>query len=156
MNQSDGRRDRRYPPRPLLAASAAVFRDGMVLIAQRAVAPLTGRWSLPGGLVEPGETLAAAAVREVREETGVTAEMLAPADVVEVIGPAGAGGAVEHHYVIIAFAARWTAGEARPGEDTAAVRWVPAGKLEAFDLTEGTAAAIGKAARIVAARAGPA
>ena len=80
---------RAYPKMPLLAVSAAVFRDGRVLIAKRGRPPLDGIWSLPGGLVEPGETLAEAAAREVLEETGVEAESLGVADIVERYGGYG-------------------------------------------------------------------
>src|SRR5690606_7784570 len=69
--------DRRYPARPFLAASVATFRDGRVLIATRARPPMEACWSLPGGLVEPGESLREAALRELREEVGVEAEIAA-------------------------------------------------------------------------------
>ena len=83
--------DRLYPARPILAASVAVFRDGRVLIARRARSPLRGLYSLPGGAVEVGETLRQAALRELAEEVGVAADILAFVDHVEPIafdGPA--------------------------------------------------------------------
>lgn len=138
---------RHYPRRPLVAASAAVFRGGCVLVARRAVSPARGLWSLPGGLVEPGERLAEAAAREVAEETGVSAEMLAPADVVEVVCRDADGG-IARHYVIVAFAALWSGGEARPGEATDAVRWIALNELDDLALTNGTAAVIRKAAAL--------
>lgn len=149
MSDSATEEGRRYPRRPLLAASAAVFQDGCVLIAQRAVPPLTGYWSLPGGLVEPGEALAAAAAREVLEETGIVAEMTGPADVVEVIR-ADDLGRIEHHYVIIAFAGTWRSGTARAGEATSDVRWVHPAELSGLTLTAGTAEVVRKAARLLA------
>ena len=76
---------RAYPSRPFLAASIAVFRDGLVLLAERAVPPGARCFSLPGGLVEPGEGLRDAALRELREETGVEAEVIGFNDHVEVI-----------------------------------------------------------------------
>ena len=77
--------DRLYPTRPILAASTAVFRDGLVLIARRARAPMAGVYSLPGGAVEVGETLREAAARELVEEVGVEADILAFIDHVEPI-----------------------------------------------------------------------
>ena len=68
--------DRLFPARPILAVSAAVFRDGRVLIVRRARAPLIGHFSLPGGVVEIGETLAEAVARELMEEVGVSAEII--------------------------------------------------------------------------------
>lgn len=139
--------ERRYPLRPLLAASTAVFRDGRVLVAQRAAAPSSGLWSLPGGLVEPGERLAEAAARELHEETGLTARLIAPAELVEVIRPDGEGRA-ERHYVIVAFAALWLEGIPNPRDGTTAVRWLRVDEIDSLNLTEGTASAIRKAAKL--------
>ena len=77
--------DRLYPARPILAASIAVFRRGRVLIARRARAPLLGLYSLPGGVVELGETLREAALRELKEEVGLDAEVTGFLDHVEPI-----------------------------------------------------------------------
>jgi ADP-ribose pyrophosphatase YjhB (NUDIX family) len=122
--------------RPVLAVSAAVFREGRVLVAQRARGPGKGLWSLPGGSVEWGESLAEAAAREVREETGVEAEILGLAGRREV-HLRDAAGAVVGHYVILSFAARWRAGEAIPGPEAADVRWVEPDALAQFRTTEG-------------------
>jgi 8-oxo-dGTP diphosphatase len=81
--------DRLFPARPILAVSAAVFRDGRALIIRRARAPLLGHFSLPGGGVEVGETLAAALARELMEEVGIEAEILAFNRHVEAIFPEG-------------------------------------------------------------------
>ncbi|HRJ70377.1 MAG TPA: NUDIX domain-containing protein, partial [Beijerinckiaceae bacterium] len=77
---------RLYPERPFLAASVAVFREGRVLIAERASGAGIGSWSLPGGMVETGERLGEAALRELFEETGVRAELAGFVDTVEIIG----------------------------------------------------------------------
>lgn len=113
---------RLYPARPFLAASLAVFRAGRVLLASRAAPPFAGRYTLPGGLVEPGEGLAAAALREMREEVGVEARLLGFNDHVEVIDRDETG-RVRHHYVIASFVGAWVAGEGTPGPEAVDVVW---------------------------------
>jgi 8-oxo-dGTP diphosphatase len=120
--------DRLFPARPILAVSAAVFREGKVLIARRARAPLVGHFSLPGGGVEAGETLAEALARELMEEVGVEAEILAFNRHVEAI--AHEGGRVRTHFVIASFVARWMSGEPRLSDEVDAVEWIdPTGPL---------------------------
>jgi 8-oxo-dGTP diphosphatase len=127
---------------PIRAASAAVFRDGRVLIARRANPPQL--WSLPGGKVEPGESDAQAAVREVREETGVDCEIVALADEGELVLP-------DVRYRLHAFAARWRAGQARPGPEASAVEWVRPEELSHYETTEGLAEIVARARQIVGA-----
>ena len=103
--------DRLYPARPILATSVAVVREGRVLIARRARAPLRGVYAFPGGGVELGETLREAALRELAEECGVEADILGFVDHVEPIHREGER--VKAHYAIVVFAARWTAHEPR-------------------------------------------
>jgi 8-oxo-dGTP diphosphatase len=134
--------------RPVLAVSAAVFRDGRVLIAHRTRPPQL--WSLPGGAVEAGETLIEAAARELREETGVEAEFLGYAGHREVILRDQAG-AVTGHYVVLAFAARWRAGEAKPGPEALEVRWIESDALGNFETTEGLAEIVAAARRLARA-----
>lgn len=114
---------RAYPSRPFLAASVAVFRDGLVLLAERAVPPGALCFSLPGGLVEPGETIREAALRELREETGVDAEIVGFNDHVEVI-ERDADGRVAAHFVVTSFVGRWTGGEATVGPEALRTIWV--------------------------------
>jgi ADP-ribose pyrophosphatase YjhB (NUDIX family) len=132
--------------RPILAASAAVFRGGRVLIARRAKPPHL--WSLPGGAVEAGEMPAQAAARELREETGIDAEIVAETGEREV-KLRDKSGAVTAHYVIHAFAARWRAGEARPGLEASAVEWIAPEALGRFETTEGLAEIVAAARRIL-------
>lgn len=119
------------PPRPILAVSLAVFRAGKVLLATRTKPPAKDVWSLPGGKVEAGETLEEAAIREVLEETGVTAEIIAFNRHVEVIRR-NDDGLIAHHFVIASFAGRWIAGEAQTGPEAGAVMWA-----DPFDMQVG-------------------
>ena len=130
-------------PRPILGASAAVFRDGAVLLVKRGKPPGKGLWSLPGGKVEFGETLAQAALREVREETGITAELAGRAGVYEII-------AAEPHFVISCYAGCWRSGEAFAGSDAAEARFIALCDIAALPLTLHVAEAIADARRIVA------
>ena len=127
---------RSYPARPMLAASIAVFRDGKVLLAQRAYPPAADCFSLPGGVVELGETLEAAALRELFEETGVTARIARFNGHVEVIGRDDAG-RVERHFVVASFTGDWVAGEGEAGEEAKTVLWVHPTNLGDLPLTPG-------------------
>lgn len=114
--------DRLFPPRPILAASTAVFRDGKALIARRAKAPWLGAFSLPGGVVEIGESLEAAAARELMEEVGVEAETFRFVRHVEPIQREGER--VRAHFVICVFAATWRQGEPGLSEEVDEIAWV--------------------------------
>lgn len=129
---------RTYPTRPYLAVSAAIFRDGRVLIVRRAQPPARGFYTLPGGGVELGETLERAVVREVREETGLDIEPLALAGYRQVIAR-DAGGRIERHFVILPFAARWIAGEAALNEELSEAHWLEPAELGGLKTTEGLA-----------------
>lgn len=145
MSDDEGRL---RPARPLLAASLACFRDGEVLIARRGKPPAVGLWSLPGGMVELGETAAEAAVRELHEETGVRAMAVALADVVEVI-LRSPGGVVERHVTILAYAGRWLAGDGAAGPEATEIAWARPNSLDAFETTPGLAAVVARAAALV-------
>jgi 8-oxo-dGTP diphosphatase len=127
---------RLYPDRPFLAASVCVVRDGRVLLAARARPPLKGVFTLPGGLVETGETLAQAALRELREEVAVEAELIGFIGPVEVIERNEAG-RIKHHFVICAHAARWISGEGSVGEEALEVRWLQPGEVGSVRTTLG-------------------
>jgi 8-oxo-dGTP diphosphatase len=132
------------PAWPRCGASAAIFRGRSVLLIQRGKGALVGLWSLPGGHIEPGETARAAAVREVREETGVAAELAGLVDVHDVI-LRGDDGTLRAHYLIAVFCGRWLSGEPAPGGDAAAARFVPIEGLDGYRLTDGAAALIHRA-----------
>jgi ADP-ribose pyrophosphatase YjhB (NUDIX family) len=128
----------RYAPRPRACASAALFREGRVLLVQRAKATGRGLWSLPGGRIEPGETARAAVEREVREETGVAATILGVADVHDVVVRREDGRPIAH-YVIAVFFGDAGPGEVRAGGDAAAALFVPLAELESRALTQSAA-----------------
>ncbi len=127
---------RLYPERPFLAASVCVVRDGKVLLAARARPPLEGVFTLPGGLVEAGETLAQAASRELREEVSVEAEIIGFVGPVEVI-ERDESGRIKHHFVICAHAARWISGEGTVGDEALEVRWLRPDELGSVRTTLG-------------------
>lgn len=135
---------------PRAAASIAVFRDGHVLLAQRSKPPLEGVWSLPGGRVEPGEKVRSAALRELKEETGVSATILGIADVADVI-LRNDDGNLRAQFVITAFYGLWSEGEAHPDSDCAGVEWVCPDELGDRKMTEGTADVIARAAALLEA-----
>jgi 8-oxo-dGTP diphosphatase len=127
--------DRLFPARPILAVSAAVFRQGRALIVRRARAPLLGHFSLPGGGVEVGETMAAALARELMEEVGVEAEIIAFNRHLEAIFHEGSR--IRTHFVIASFVARWTRGEPRLSDEVDAVDWTdPAASLPSSTTPE--------------------
>jgi len=133
--------ERAYPNRPFVAASAAIIRDGKVLVVRRARAPAHGVFSLPGGVVETGETLHEAVAREVLEETSLTIEPVALAGYRETI-VRDKDDRVERHFVILPFAARWIAGEPVLNEELSEWRWVDQDELASLQTTPGLAAIV--------------
>jgi 8-oxo-dGTP diphosphatase len=144
--------DRAYPARPLLAASVAVIREGHILLASRLKPPAKGLFSLPGGLVEVGETLEEAALRELGEEVGVAASIVGFNDHVEVI-ERDADGKVARHFVIASFVARWLSGEGEPGAEVGQVIWVRPKAIETLPATEGLGRIAERAFRVLEASA---
>ena len=130
--------DRLYPQRPYLAVSAAILRDGKVLIVRRARKPALGVYTLPGGVVEAGETLEQAIVREVKEETALDIAPVTLAGHREVVIRDG-DGRVERHFVILCFAARWLGGEPALNEELDEARWVDPAELAGLKTTDGLA-----------------
>jgi 8-oxo-dGTP diphosphatase len=146
----DSAAERTYPTRPYLAVSAAIFREGRVLIVRRGRPPAHGLYTLPGGGVELGETLEEAIIREVREETGLE---IAP---LELVGfrqaiVRDAEGRVERHFVILPFAARWIEGEISLNEELAEAHWLTSAGLAGLKTTEGLAQIVAAAAERIGA-----
>ena len=130
---------------PVLAASAACFRDGRLLLVRRANPPQL--WTLPGGRIEIGEAAAEAARRELREETGVEADIAGFAGYLEMM--LRESGTLRSHFVILAFAARWRAGEARAGTELRDVEWIEPDALSKRETTEGLAEIVDTARRLI-------
>lgn len=124
---------RRYPQRPIVSAHAAVFCGDRVLVARRAHEPSRGRWSVPGGAVELGETIRDAARREIGEECGIEVEIGGIVDVVDNVIP-DESGRIRFHYVVIYLTARYVSGRACPGSDASEVRWVTRAELDGLDM----------------------
>lgn len=137
--------DRLYPQRPYLAVSAAILRDGKVLIVRRARKPALGVYTLPGGVVEAGETLEKAVRREVREETALDIEPVALAGHREVI-IRDAQARTERHFVILCFASRWLSGEPQLNDELDEARWIDPQELAGLKTTEGLAEIVAAAA----------
>jgi len=107
------------------------FRGEEVLLIKRGKPPREGQWSIPGGRIESGEPASIAAMRELREETGVEAEFLGLIDVVDYLSP-------DRHYVLIDYAARWIGREPVAGDDAAAAKFVPIDEIEHLGMWDQT------------------
>jgi 8-oxo-dGTP diphosphatase len=133
--------------RPQLAVSAAIFRDGKVLLVRRARSPGSGFYSLPGGRVEFGETLHQALTREVDEETRLQVDIVGLSAWREVLPSAGGGG----HYVILSFAARWRANEPVLNDEHDDFKWLYPDALGDLKLTGGLIEVLEAAERLIKA-----
>jgi 8-oxo-dGTP diphosphatase len=125
---------------PVPAVGVVCFRGSEVLLIRRGRPPLQGQWSLPGGRIEPGERIEAAALRELMEETGVEADVLGLVAVVDGLFPGA-------HYVLIDYAALWRSGEPRPGDDAADAAFHALDALDGLGLWDQTLQVIREAAR---------
>jgi 8-oxo-dGTP diphosphatase len=112
------------PQRPVATVGVVCLRGAEILLIKRGNPPRQGQWSLPGGRLEWGETLAAGALRELSEETSVSAEILGLVDVVDGIFTSRTSGDTTRHYLLIDYAARWLSGEPVAGDDAAEARFV--------------------------------
>lgn len=119
--------------RPVAATIATVIRDGQVLLVRRANPPDAGRWGFPGGKIDAGETIEAAAIRELREETGVEATAHRAFTAVDAFDR-DHHGQLLHHYIIVAVLCSWVAGEPVAGDDALEARWFALDRLEQGEL----------------------
>ena len=130
-----------YPGRPVPAAAGVVFRGNDVLMVKRGGPPHQGRWSVPGGAVEEGETVEAAVVRELLEETAVRArpiQVVLAHDLIE----RDPKGRVRFHYAIVDILCEYLEGDPMPASDAVNARWIPVRELHEYDVSEGALKAI--------------
>jgi ADP-ribose pyrophosphatase YjhB (NUDIX family) len=127
--------EREFPSTPLVGVGAVVVEQGRVLLVRRGREPLKGHWSLPGGLLELGESLAAGVIREVREETGLRVE---PVELIELLDRIHREGErVRFHYLIADYLCRVTGGALQAASDAEAVRWVERAEWNRQDASLG-------------------
>jgi len=129
--------DTRYPPVPRVAVGAVAIKDRSVLLVKRGKAPSDGKWAIPGGSVELGETLQQAAEREIFEETNIRIRAGLPVYTFDFI-ERDRQGAIQFHYIIVDLAAEYLEGELMPGDDAAQAAWIPFKKLDSLDINATT------------------
>ena len=129
--------EREFPEVPLVGVGAIIIEDGRVVLVKRVHPPLQAEWSIPGGVLEVGELVREAAIREAREETGLTVE---PADLLGVYDRIlrNPEKRVQYHYVLIDFLCRRVAGDIAAASDAAEVQWFTREELPALRLAEDT------------------
>jgi len=134
---------REFPEFPLVGVGAVIVEANRVLLVKRAHPPIQGQWSIPGGVLEVGELVREAAVREAREETGLVVE---PAELLGVFDRVlrDAEQRVQYHYVLIDFLCRRISGELHAASDAAEVRWFTRDELPALKLSADTQEVISK------------
>jgi len=154
--------NREYPERPLVGVGGVVIDGGRVLLVRRGTEPLRGQWSIPGGLLEAGETLHNGVARELQEETGLTVRVIEliealdrifpdPASTADV--PGGTPARPRYHYVILDYLCERISGEPRPASDVTEVAFVSESDLAAYDLSPQPLRVLHKAFALSRARA---
>lgn len=128
---------REYPDRPIAGVGAVVFKGSEVLLTRRRNPPGEGLWGLPGGVVELGETVREAIVREVKEECGIEVEPIKLLEVYDSI-VRDEEGRVKFHYILSEFLCKVVGGSLKPSSDALEARWVPLNELEELPIGRGT------------------
>jgi 8-oxo-dGTP diphosphatase len=142
---------REYPDRPVVGVGGVVISNGRALLVRRGAPPLQGEWSIPGGMLEIGETLSEGVRRELAEETGVEVRVL---DLIEVFERIllDAGGRAKYHYVVLDYLCEAIRGNARAGSDVIAVAWANDSELAQYSLTPTAMRVIEKALELSSVR----
>jgi 8-oxo-dGTP diphosphatase len=125
---------REYPERPLVGVGGVVIAGGRALLIRRGGPPLAGQWSIPGGMLELGESIEEGVRRELQEETGIEVRVRDLIEVFERIIP-GEGGRTRYHFVIVDYWCEMVRGEARAASDVTDVAWASEDELEQYGLT---------------------
>ena len=144
---------REYPDKPVCGVGVVCLKDDQVLLVKRAKPPITRQWSIPGGGQELGETTREAALRELKEETGVDAELIGLIDVIDTVRE-DEEGRIQFHYTLVDFAAIWTSGEPVADDDVSDAQWVLLSDLEDKGLWSETIRVIREAVMMRDARQG--
>lgn len=126
-----------YPTHPQVGVGAVVFREEKVLLVLRGRPPAEGVWAIPGGRLRLGETLQAAAEREILEETGIVIRAGEPVFTFDAI-VRDPDGRIQYHYVIVDLAAEYVRGTPAPGDDALSARWVSAAEMEELEVSPPT------------------
>ena len=126
---------REYPSRPILGAGACILRDGKLLLIRRGAQPGKGKWSIPGGLVELGENVQDAMIRETKEEVGLDVEATKLMDVFDSV-TLDQMGRIQYHFVVVNFLVRVVGGKLQTADDVLESRWVSLDKVEKCNLTK--------------------
>lgn len=124
-----------YPNQPVVGVGAIIIRNGKILLEKRKGEPGRGKWSVPGGLVELGEAVEDAVIREVKEETGLDVAEPQLIDVVDNI-VRDENGEIKYHFVIIDYFLRLKGGEPKAADDAEELKWISLNDVEKFDLTK--------------------
>jgi 8-oxo-dGTP diphosphatase len=125
---------RLYPDQPVVGVGALILSEGKILLEKRKNEPARGKWSIPGGVLEVGESLENAVIREVKEETGLEAEASRLFGVVDQVD-LDERGRVKYHFVIVDYLVTVKQGEPEAASDADVLRWVPLDEVEGYDLT---------------------
>ena len=125
---------RLYPEQPVVGIGAIIIHEGKIVLIKRGNEPSKGKWTVPGGLVELGESPEQAVIRETKEEISLDVENPTLIDVVSNVD-VGEKGKVKYHYVIIDYLVKVKNGTAQASSDAADLRWVPFDEVEKYDLT---------------------
>jgi ADP-ribose pyrophosphatase YjhB (NUDIX family) len=126
---------RLYPKQPIVGVGAVIICDGKILLEKRKGEPGKGKWSIPGGLVELGESVKTTVVREVKEETGLDVEKPEHIDVVDNITK-DANGEIKYHFIILDYFVKLKGGTLTVGSDAGELKWVSLNEVEEYDLTK--------------------